>query len=118
MKLVLDHHLSPVVADRLRERSHDVVAAADRGWERAADEDLLLLASGERRGVVTANVRHFVPIVRAWLERGEDHWGVLLVAAVSFPLRTSGSGQAVDRVARLLERHPAEDAFHNRVHWL
>lgn len=119
MKLVLDHHMSPVVAERLRDIGHDAVAASERGWQRVPDEDLLRLASAERRAVTTANVRHFVPIVRACGELGEDHWGVLLVSASSsFSLRASGIGQAVHVIGAVLHQHPSEDAFRNRVHWL
>jgi hypothetical protein len=118
VKLLLDHHVSPLVAARLRRDHHDVVAAAECGWQRAADEDLLRLASSEGRAVLTANVRHFVPIARACGERDEEHWGVLLVAATSFPLRASGIGQAVRIIADVMERPSAEDAFRNRVHWL
>ncbi|MGF1645888.1 MAG: DUF5615 family PIN-like protein [Kineosporiaceae bacterium] len=118
MKLVLDHHMSPVLAERLRDGGHDVVAASERGWQRVPDEDLLRLASAERRAVTTANVRHFVPIVRSCGELGEDHWGVLLVSASSFSLRASGIGQAVQVIGAVLHQHSSEDAFRNRVHWL
>ena len=117
MRFLLDHHISPVVAVHLRDAGHDVVSAAERNWQRAPDEDLVVLATGDRRAVVTANVRHFAPIARDMAERGEDHWGIVL-ASSSFPLRTKGLGQAVRILAWLLDAHPADDAFRNRVHWL
>lgn len=117
MKLLLDHHISPLVAIHLREVGHDVVSAAEQNWQRAPDEDLVVLASGDRRTVVTANVRHFAPIARDMAERGEDHWGIV-IASSSFPLRMTGLGQAVRILAALLDAHQADDAFRNRVHWL
>lgn len=117
MRLLLDHHISPLVAVRLRDAAHDVVSAVDRNWQRAADEDLVVLATDDRRAVVTANVRHFAPIARDMAERGEDHGGIVL-ASSSFPLRTTGLGQAVRALTALLDAHPANDAFRNRVHWL
>lgn len=65
MRLLLDVHLSDEkVGDPLRTKGHDVLAAEnDDGLRRLDDEPLLEWALPQRRVVVTANVRDFLPII-------------------------------------------------------
>ena len=54
MRLLLDEMLSPAIARELRERGHDVLAAADHfGWVALSDAEVMALARTERRAVVT-----------------------------------------------------------------
>jgi Domain of unknown function (DUF5615) len=118
VRLLLDHHLSPIVAVELRRIGHDAVVTHERGWSRLRDHDLLEAVAGERRALVTADLKDFVPLARSWAESQREHWGLLLVSRAAARARSDGIGRPVELLCDVLDRHPAEDAFRNRVHWL
>lgn len=118
MKLLLDHHLSPLIAGHLQVAGHDATVAHESGWSRLPDADLLEAAVNERRSVVTADVKDFVPLARTWAEQQREHWGIVLMGDASIARRAGGVGRAVRALTALLDAHPADDAFRNRVHWL
>ncbi len=103
LKLLLDVHHSPVVADRLRTEGHDVeAAAADPGLRVLSDEDLLRHASGIGRVVVTKNVRDFDQIARSWPASDEHHAGIVFTSprrfhrgSVAYPENLIGALQAI-----------------------
>ena len=81
LKLLLDTHHSPVVAQRLTADGHDVLAAAAvPELARLEDDDLLQAATQDGRPVVTDNARDFDRIVRAWAARGEHRSGVVFTS--------------------------------------
>lgn len=119
MRLLLDVHFSPVIAVRLRERGHDVAAAADDEVDRRlSDEALLQRAGSESRALVSANAKDFLPIVGERARAGRDHHGLLLTSDRTMPRDREAIGRFVTALEALLEQHPAEDAFTNRVMWL
>lgn len=84
MRLFLDAHVSGrAIARALRERGHDVRSADEQrrldGW---SDEPLLGLATGERRIMVTFNVRDFPRIVGEWAAAGSHHAGCLILVGI------------------------------------
>jgi hypothetical protein len=81
VRLLLDVHHSPVVAERLRSEHNDVLAAADDAvLATLPDEELLRAATSQGRALVTENVRDFDRIVRAWAATGEHHVGVVFTS--------------------------------------
>jgi hypothetical protein len=63
---------APVVAQRLRELGHDVVSVAEESSLRAmTDEEVYVWAAGERRRVMTENVKDF----RRLLVRAQQYSG-------------------------------------------
>lgn len=80
MRLFLDAHISgPRIAGALRERGHDVHAAdEDRSLEGWGDENLLALATQERRIMVTFDVKDFPGIVQRWAEAQRSHAGCMI----------------------------------------
>lgn len=118
VRLALDHHYSPIIAEELRNKGHDVVAAVERGWDREDDEPLLALCTVERRALLTNNVSDFVAIARRWAVQGQQHAGLIFTSDTSLP-RTRGTiGTYLTLLDELLARHPAQDSFADLVHWL
>lgn len=118
MKLALDHHYSPLIAAKLRERGHDVVAAIDQEWDRLEDEQLLDKCSQQHRALLTKNVADFATIVRDWQAQGKPHGGLIYTSDHRWPRNKQMIGESVRALEEFLNAHPGEDAFTDRVHWL
>jgi Domain of unknown function (DUF5615) len=116
VKLALDHHYSPLIARRLRERGFDVVAAVEVGWEAEDDEPLLVLCKGQNRCLLTNNVGDFAVIARAWQSEGRSHAGLIFTSNAGWPRTRNTIGRYIDALAELMTAHPAD--FADRVHWL
>jgi hypothetical protein len=118
VKLVLDVHHSRIAAARLRQKGHDVVAAADDPrLAELADEELLRHAAAEDRALVSEDAKDLDRIVRRWAATGEHHAGVVLTSTRRF--HRGGAAYPENLIAsltRLLESPP--EAEHDRVHWL
>ncbi len=86
MKLLLDEQISGKVAERLRDRGHDVTAATDdlslRGL---GDPDLFEVAQQQNRALVTYNRVDFEPIIRGYAETNRGHHGLVIVHPTRFP---------------------------------
>jgi predicted nuclease of predicted toxin-antitoxin system len=107
MRLFLDAHVSgPRVGGPLREKGHDV-RALDREPEHEGldDEDVLALASEDRRILVTHNVADFPEILREWAAGDRSHAGVILV----YGIKHSEFGLIVRGIERWLELRPRQD---------
>jgi predicted nuclease of predicted toxin-antitoxin system len=118
LRLLLDEHLSPVIAAGLRSRGHDVVAALDVGLSRASDPDLLQRAARERRAVVTLNIRDFRPLHSAYLASGQVHFGIILLSRPRFSTAEVGFGRLISALDTLVSAHPDDEALACLEHWL
>lgn len=118
MRLALDNHYSPIIAVRLREAGHDVVAAVDQGWEREDDERILAICAVEARALMTNDVADFTAIYRRWAADGRAHSGLIFTSDASMPRGRATIGRFVGTLDALLRLHPGETAFKDRVHWL
>lgn len=85
MRLLLDAHVSgPKVGTRLQAAGYDVRALdQEPALEALADEDVLALATGERRILVTHNIHDFPAILRDWAQAGRSHAGIILVYGIA-----------------------------------
>lgn len=118
MKLLLDEHLSPVIAQALRERGHDVVAIVERReWVQLSDDDVLELARAEQRAVVTNNLRDFRPRAAALVTSGAGHHGMVYVPG-SYRRTNKDLGRIVDALATILDARPDPDGLRNGETWL
>jgi Domain of unknown function (DUF5615) len=118
VKPALDHHYSTAIAQQLRERGFDVVAAIERGWETEDDEALLAVCNQEQRGLVTNNVADFTTIARGWAIEGRRHSGLIFTSDVSMPRGRQTIGRYVEVLEELLQGNPRDDAFTDRIQWL
>ncbi len=89
MKLLLDEMHTPIIADRLDDKTFDVVAvAAQPGLRGMADEGLLAYASTEQRALVTENVADFMPLATRWVDEHKTHAGLVFTNPKRFSRAT------------------------------
>lgn len=118
MKLALDHHYSPLIAEGLRRRGHDAIAAIDAGWETEDDDSLLALCVEEQRALFTNDVADFAVLARQWHAEGRSHHGLVFTSDAGLPRTRDTIGRYVDALDALLRDHPDADGFLDRIHWL
>jgi hypothetical protein len=118
VKLALDHHYTKAIAEQLRAKAHDVVAAVERGWEREDDEPLLAICESEQRALVTNNVSDFTGIAQRWASQTRSHAGLILTSDAGLPRTRATIGTYVRLLDALLSEHPQHGSFTDRVHWL
>jgi hypothetical protein len=109
VRLLLDANLSGRrIARPLREDGHDVVALSERpDLEGLADPEVLALAAGEDRILVTRNSRDFAPLLREWAEAGRSHAGCVLI----WTLRHDDFGPILVGIRRLLAERPEQSRW-------
>ncbi len=123
MKLLLDEHYSPAIAEQLQKRGYDVLPVAERGriehahLRQQSDEDLLRWARDEGRVLVTENVRDFMPLHQAFLTRGDVHAGILFTSPRTFPRRTDAMGSLITALGAFLDSH-LTDTIVGDIAWL
>ena len=116
MRALLDEQLSPQIATLLRERGYDVVAVADRTeLIGSSDRVLLEVASGERRAVITNNVKDFRPLAAERLARGQTHGGLILLPSSRTRTRAPVERLA-DAIESVLRSHP--DGLASSEQWV
>lgn len=116
MKLLLDQHYSPKIAEQLRRLGHDVTSVEEQpGLRGLRDREIWGLAISEQRALVTEDVVHFSPIVQESARAAERHFGVVFTSPRSMPRGRRTIGLFVDRLDRFLETN---DALADQVAWL
>ncbi|MDQ2984364.1 MAG: DUF5615 family PIN-like protein [Actinomycetota bacterium] len=119
MRLLLDEHYSPKIAEDLRSRGHDVVSAKEREDLRGvADRELWERFVAEERALLTENVADFMPLVREAAAAGDPHFGIVFTSPRSMPRSVATIGVYVERLDSFLRDHAADDAFRDQVRWL
>ncbi len=88
LRLLLDEHLSPAIAEQLRLHHPDVAIFSLQEWEggaylRAEDARLLEAAYRQELTLVTSDQRIIVPLLKSWAEAGIDHSSVIVVTRSS-----------------------------------
>jgi hypothetical protein len=117
VKLLLDEHLGPAIAEELRRRSNDVVTVVEAGLAGQTDATLLEAAVSQRRAVVTANYADFRGLHERYLSRRQRHFGIVVVPR-RFSLAEAGVGRLIGAIERLLVEHPEDAALENVEIWL
>jgi hypothetical protein len=119
LRLLFDEMYSAATAEQLRGRGHDAEAVTERAELRSlADIAIFTLAQPERRAVVTENINDFSVIANGYDQRGQAHYGLVLVPAGSYPRHNPRTiGRMVTELDRLLNEHP-DDTPTSLRHWL
>jgi hypothetical protein len=95
-----------MIARPLREDGHDVLALNETAELAAlSDREVLSLAAREGRILVTFDVRHFVPLIRAWAETGQDHAGCV----IAYGIDHSEFGLILRRLRELFGRRSRQE---------
>jgi len=115
VRVLLDAHVSSRhVGRRLTRAGHDVLALdQDETLSRLTDEEVLALAAEQARIVITHNVRHFVPIVRSWVEARRSHHGLIAVM-----LAHTDYGAILRRLEHAFAARPDQDEWIDRIEFL
>ena len=103
--VLLDADVPPALAEALRARGHDVVAASGSTvLESLSDADLLAEAMRQGRVLLTFNVVDFVALTRDLAHTGRSHAGVILVHARTFRRSDIGGlAEGADALLRSLD---------------
>lgn len=125
MKLLLDELWPPSIAEQLRRRGVDCIAAKEAGHvERYCnihDEEVFARAQEGERAIVTENVADYEKARAAWeLERATPHHGVVYAVDPPFNRHKSEAvvGQMVRALDYVLQQLPAASEPLNRAYWL
>ncbi len=117
VRLLLDEHYTPEIAEQLRRRDHDVIAVSERPELRGLADEVHFATSG-RRAIVTENVGDFRPLLAAAARAGTVNYGLICVAARRFPRAMDTVGRMIGALDALLRDHPGDDALCDREVWL
>ncbi len=102
LKLLLDEHISPDVADGLRRRHRSLVIHGMAEWEDGGflgkdDSACLLEAAEQGLTLVTYDRRTIPPLLKIWAEEGRRHIGGLVRALFQL-FKETGKWDWIDRV--------------------
>lgn len=116
IRVILDAHISgPVVGENLERKGHDVFSVDQHpGLEGLPDQDLLSLAVEENRVLVTANVRHFLPLLTARNAAGESHAGCILILK---SISNEDFGVLISGIEQVLEG-TSQEGWVDLVRWV
>ena len=84
LRLLLDEHVSPDVADGLLRRNRSLVVHDMAGWENGdflgqEDSACLEKAASQRLTLVTYDRRTIPPLLKTWAEQERGHGGIVFV---------------------------------------
>jgi hypothetical protein len=84
LKLLLDEHISPDIAPRMRRRNRTLIVRPLMEWEGGnflGQDDAACLheAVAQRLTLVTYDRRTIPPLLKTWAEEGRHHAGVIFV---------------------------------------
>lgn len=107
LRLLLDEHISPAVAEGLLRRQKNIHVTSLSEWENGRflglpDETLLREAACQKLTLVTYDRRTIPPPAKTWAESGQDHGGLIFVDEKTIPPSDFG-----ELIGALLKLHQA-----------
>ena len=119
MKLLVDEHYPPRIAEQLRERGHDAVAVQEEADLRGmADPELFAEAQRRNRALLTENAADYLALDAEYRGRHLAHWGLILTSNRTFPRgKTATVGALVTALDELLRKAGSDDPI-SKVVWL
>lgn len=110
LKLHLNEHLSPRLAEQLRKYGFDVTSTLELSMVEADDDEQLAYAASDQRAMVTFNHKDFAVRHERYLAEGKEHWGIILSTEETIDVLRR-------RLLRLLNTVSA-DELKNQIRWL
>lgn len=108
MRLLLDEMYSPSDAAALRERGHDAIAINEHDELRGLDDaTVLMVATLDRRALVTENVSDFARLHAAGSTAADGRAGFVFVHHRRFPRTRPGRHRLTEALCLLLDDPPA-----------
>jgi hypothetical protein len=119
VKLLLDEMYPSRLAEALREGGVDAEGVDERGPLRGlADEELLVVAAGEGRALVSENVADFMRLYGEWGAAGRGHAGIVIALSSRFTRTPAGYEVLVGALVELCAQRPESEALADAVHFL
>lgn len=119
MRLLVDEHYPPSVAEELRERGHDVLAAQGEVDLRGmTDPELFAEAQRRECAVLTENVADFLSLDAEYRGRNVAHWGLVLTSNRTFPRGKAATLGALVKALDELLREDRSEERSSQVIWL
>lgn len=107
------------LAEALREGGVDAEGVDERGPLRGlADEELLAVAAGEGRALVSENVADFMRLYGEWGGAGRRHTGIVIALSSRFTRTPAGYEVLVAALVELCAQRPGSEALADAVHFL
>ena len=112
LSMLLDEHISPIIADRMQARNQSVLVQSIHHWRSGSlcgtpDSRVLEAAAEEQLTLVTFDLKAIPPILAEWGATGRAHGGVVFVDQRT--IRPGDFGGLVRALDRLWEREHARD---------
>jgi hypothetical protein len=120
LKLLLDEHISPDVAEGLRRRTRLLIVHCMAEWKNGEflgqeDSSCLQQAGAQGFTLVTYDRRTIPPLLKTWAEEGRDHGGVIFVDDKT--ISPADIGGLIRALTRLFQKTAKWD-WTNRVWFL
>lgn len=110
MRLLLDEHYAPEIAEQLRRRGHDVVAVKERPQLIGRSDRVQFSGRpAERRAIVTEDVGDYRPLLASAVRRGQTTFGLLCVNPRRFLRRRGEIARLVAALDAFLRANPGDD---------
>lgn len=110
MNFYLDEDIKPLLADMLRNRGIDCLAAREAGTLGQSDHEQLTFATFHNRAIITFNIVDYLGLAVTWAAESREHAGIIVSDQLPLP-------ELLRRLLRLIAHHQDQD-LHNQVLWL
>jgi predicted nuclease of predicted toxin-antitoxin system len=119
LKLLIDEHYPPSIAEQLRKRGHDAVAVQEEADLRGmTDPDLFAEAQRRNSAVLTENVADYMVLDAEYRSRHLAHWGLVLTSNQTFPRAKAATVGALVKALDELMRRADSEGRSSMVIWL
>jgi hypothetical protein len=112
LRLLLDEHVSPAVAEGLRRQHRSILVLGIAEWAGGrflglADDVFLAAAADQQLTLVTYDRRTIPPLLKTWAEEGRSHGGIIFVDGKTIP--SSNFGELIRALESLWSQRKEED---------